>query len=61
MGGTACLGEGAFLGINSCVLPGLKVGEWAVLGAGAVAVTEIPSAAVAVGVPARVGERSGTV
>ena len=48
------IGAGAFLGINCCVLPGVRVGERAYIGAGAVVTADVPANAVAVGNPARV-------
>lgn len=56
-GGAVSIGEGALLGIGATVLPGRSVGAWSVLGAGAVAVHDIPPGVMAVGVPARWGER----
>lgn len=57
--GCATLAEGTELGANSVVLPGVGVGPWSVLGAGAVATKSIPANVTAVGVPAvviRLGE-----
>jgi acetyltransferase-like isoleucine patch superfamily enzyme len=48
------VGEGAWLGAGAKVLDGITVGEGAIVGAGAVVTGDIPPAAVAVGVPARV-------
>lgn len=45
--------EGAFLGIGCCVIPGCKIGAWAVVGAGAVVVRDVPPGVTAKGVPAR--------
>ena len=44
----------ADLGINSVILPGVRIGRGAVIGAGAVVAESIPAYAVAAGVPARV-------
>ena len=46
--------RGAFLGTSSTIIEKLTVGNYAVLGAGAVALNDIPDYAVAVGVPATV-------
>ncbi|HVY27459.1 MAG TPA: acetyltransferase [Polyangiaceae bacterium] len=54
LGGAVELGDYVHLGLAACVLPGLSVGEGAVVGAGAVVTRSIPSRAVAYGVPARV-------
>lgn len=54
LAGNVCLGEGAFLGVGTSVIPGIKIGSWSVVGAGSVVTKDIPSQAVAYGVPARV-------
>ena len=46
--------KGAQIGINSCVLPRVVVGEHAVIGSGSVVTKDIPPGAVAYGNPARV-------
>ena len=46
--------ENAWLGANVVVLPGVTIGENAVIGAGAVVREDIPPNSIAVGVPARV-------
>lgn len=43
-----------WVGGNATILPGVTIGEWAVIGAGSVVTRDIPSHAVAVGNPARV-------
>jgi len=48
------IGEGAWLGAGSIVLPGVNIGKGAVLGAGAIATKDIPPFAIAVGNPARI-------
>lgn len=48
------LKSGADIGMGSCVLPGVTIGQGAIIGAGAVVTKDIPDYAVAVGVPARV-------
>jgi acetyltransferase-like isoleucine patch superfamily enzyme len=44
----------AFIGSRVTILPGVKIGEGAVVGAGAVVAKDIPAWAVAFGIPARV-------
>ncbi len=46
--------RGTKLGSNSCVLPGVEIGDNCVIGAGAVVTKNIPPRSVAVGIPARV-------
>jgi acetyltransferase-like isoleucine patch superfamily enzyme len=44
----------AWIGAHVTVLPGVRVGKGAVIGAGAVVTRDVPAGAVAQGVPARV-------
>jgi len=46
--------EGAFIGIGSCVIPNIEIGEWSQIGAGSVVVNDIPPRVLAYGNPARV-------
>jgi acetyltransferase-like isoleucine patch superfamily enzyme len=46
--------KGAKIGANATLLPGVVVGEHALVGAGAVVVQDVPSGAVVVGNPARI-------
>ena len=46
--------EGASIGGNATLLPGLTIGEHAIIGAGAVVTKDVPPYAVVVGNPARV-------
>lgn len=46
--------KGAKIGANATLLPGVEVGENAIVGAGAVVVHDVPPGAVVVGNPARV-------
>jgi UDP-2-acetamido-3-amino-2,3-dideoxy-glucuronate N-acetyltransferase len=48
------LRRGASIGAGAVILPGLTVGEEAMVGAGAVVVADVPPGAVVVGNPARV-------
>jgi acetyltransferase-like isoleucine patch superfamily enzyme len=45
---------GADIGMNASILPGVRVGAHAIVGAGAVVTQDIPAYAIAAGVPARV-------
>jgi len=53
LAGNVTVGEGCYFGLNSAVINDLSIGEWSVIGAGAVVVKDIPPRVVAVGVPAR--------
>lgn len=46
--------RGAKIGANATLLPGVEVGEGAVVGAGSVVVRDVPAGAVVVGNPARI-------
>jgi acetyltransferase-like isoleucine patch superfamily enzyme len=48
------VGDGAWLGENVVVLPGVTIGRGAVVGANAVVLSDVPERCVAVGAPARV-------
>ena len=48
------IGDGAWLGENAVVLPGVRIGRGAVIGANSVVNIDVPDGGVAVGVPARV-------
>lgn len=51
--GEVKVGSGCYFGLNACVINRVSVGEWSIIGAGAVVVRDIPPKVVAVGVPAR--------
>lgn len=48
------LGRNVWLGANVTVLPGVRIGDDAIVGAGSVVTRDVPAAAIAVGSPARV-------
>jgi acetyltransferase-like isoleucine patch superfamily enzyme len=50
----AMIGEGAFIGTNVVTTPGVSIGSWAEIGAGAVVTRDVPPGAVMVGNPAKV-------
>ncbi|MES2932279.1 MAG: DapH/DapD/GlmU-related protein [Pseudomonadota bacterium] len=52
--GAIHIGVGSWIGANSTILPGVKIGRGAVVGAGSVVTRAVPSFTVAVGNPARV-------
>jgi len=51
------IGDGAWLGENAVVCPGVRIGRGAVIGANAVVLEDVPDHALAVGVPAKVVRR----
>jgi len=46
--------RGAYIGVGVIILPGIEIGECAVVGAGAVVTKDVPARTVVAGVPARV-------
>lgn len=53
LAGGVRVGEGAFIGMKSSVIPDKIIGEWSTVGAGSAVVTDIPPFVTAVGVPAK--------
>ena len=51
------IGRRVWVGANVTILPGVEIGDFAVIGAGSVVARSIPPRSVAVGVPARVVKR----
>lgn len=58
LAGGVIVDEGADLGARSTCIPGVRVGAWSVIGAGAVVTRDVPSGITAVGVPARALNKS---
>jgi len=52
--GAVRIRRGAYVGVNAINLPGVTIGEGAIVGAGAVVTKDVPPLSVAVGNPARV-------
>jgi acetyltransferase-like isoleucine patch superfamily enzyme len=48
------IGKGASLGANCTILPGITIGENAMIGAGAVVTRSVPANVTVVGNPARI-------
>ncbi|MCI9082174.1 MAG: sugar O-acetyltransferase [Lachnospiraceae bacterium] len=48
------IGAHVWIGANATVLPGVSIGEWSVIGAGAVVTRDVPPFTVVGGVPAKV-------
>jgi acetyltransferase-like isoleucine patch superfamily enzyme len=51
---TTTVKRGASIGANATILPGIEIGEHAMVGAGAVVTRNVPDGAVVVGNPARI-------
>ncbi|GGK25234.1 acetyltransferase [Deinococcus malanensis] len=54
LAGNVRLDEGVFAGVASTFVPGVRVGKWSILGAGATIVFDLPANVTAVGIPAKV-------
>jgi bifunctional UDP-N-acetylglucosamine pyrophosphorylase/glucosamine-1-phosphate N-acetyltransferase len=52
------IGDGAFIGVDTMIVAPREIGEGARTGAGAVVTRDVPAGKLAVGVPARIRERS---
>lgn len=48
------IGKDAWIGANVVILPGVKIGNYAIIGAGSVVTKDIPDNAIACGNPAKV-------
>jgi len=53
MGGGSSVGDGTFCGTSSVILPNVSVGDWCIVGAGAVVIRDVEPRSMVVGVPAR--------
>jgi UDP-2-acetamido-3-amino-2,3-dideoxy-glucuronate N-acetyltransferase len=51
--GTTVVGDGASIGANSTIVTGISIGDWAMVGAGAVVTHDVAAHALMLGVPAR--------
>jgi sugar O-acyltransferase (sialic acid O-acetyltransferase NeuD family) len=58
LAGGVHIGYGAFAGVGVSMIPDVRVGDWAVVGAGAVVISDIPTRETVVGAPARPRRRS---
>lgn len=54
LAGKIIVEDGALIGTNATILPRLRIGRWATVGAGAVVTRDVPDYAVVAGNPARV-------
>ena len=51
------IGDDVWIGANAVILPGVRIGDHSIIGAGAVVTKDIPENSIAVGVPAKVIKR----
>jgi acetyltransferase-like isoleucine patch superfamily enzyme len=51
--GETVVGDGAAIGANATILPGVRIGAWAMIGAGAVVTRDVEPYALVAGTPAR--------
>ncbi len=51
--GPVLIKEGAFIGMNSTILPGVTIGEYSIVAAGSVVSRDVPPYAIVGGVPAK--------
>ncbi|GAC1349084.1 MAG: acyltransferase [Vulcanimicrobiaceae bacterium] len=51
--GETSVDDGAAIGANATILPGIRIGRWAMIGAGAVVTRDVAPYALVVGTPAR--------
>ena len=54
------IGRGVWIGVGACVMPGVTVGDDAVIAGGAVVTRDVPARAVVAGVPARIIRENNT-
>jgi sugar O-acyltransferase (sialic acid O-acetyltransferase NeuD family) len=54
LGGQVDVAGGAFVGIGATVIPQCRIGAWAIVGAGAVVIKDVPETSTVVGVPAHI-------
>jgi sugar O-acyltransferase (sialic acid O-acetyltransferase NeuD family) len=53
LAGNVEVGEGALVGIGSCAVPGVRIGAWSVVGAGAAVLRDVAERTTVAGVPAK--------
>jgi acetyltransferase EpsM len=61
LSGGAKVKKGAFIGTNATIIPLKTIGEYAIVGAGAVVIDDVPDYATVVGNPARIIKKGDTL
>lgn len=56
--GKVSIGKNVWIGSNACIMPGVTIGDGAVIGANSVVTKDVPSYAVAVGIPAKIVKKN---
>jgi acetyltransferase EpsM len=56
LAGNVVVEEGAHIGIGACAIPGVRIGQRSIIGAGAVVIHDVPADVVAAGVPATIAQ-----
>lgn len=56
LSGSVSVGTGTLIGVGSCARPGVSVGDWSIVGAGSVIVSDLPGGRTCYGNPARAVE-----
>lgn len=52
--GPVSIGKNVWMGTNVCIMPGVRIGDGAIIGANSVVTHDVPAACIAVGAPAKV-------
>lgn len=52
--GGVCIGENVWVGRNVCVMPGVRIGDYAIIGANSVVTHDVPAKAIVAGCPAKI-------
>ena len=58
--GPVNIGRNVWTGTNVCIMPGVSIGDGAIIGANSVVTHDVPAESVAVGAPARVVRSLGS-
>jgi sugar O-acyltransferase (sialic acid O-acetyltransferase NeuD family) len=59
LGGGVIVGEGVLVGTGAVVLPGIKIGKWSIIAAGAVVTEDVAEFTMVAGIPAKFIKKTG--